>query len=60
MNENTNGLPRECPPKGTDFSLLPDRQLESYIRQLNNRLRKCLTYRTPAVIFWERPVALAV
>lgn len=59
-NENTNGLLRQYLPKGTDFSQLTDWQLESTIRQLNNRPRKCLNYRTPAEVFWRRPVALTM
>ena len=59
-NENTNGLLRQYLPKGTDFSQLTDWQLESYIRQLNNRPRKCLNYRTPVEVFWRRSVALTM
>ena len=34
---------------------------ESYrFRQLNDRPRKCLNYRTPAEVFWRRHVALAM
>jgi IS30 family transposase len=56
--ENTNGLLRQYLPKKTDFSLLTDWQLASYVWQLNSRPRKCLNYRTPAEVFHERPVAL--
>ena len=59
-NENTNGLLRQYVPKGSDVSQLTDWQLESYVRSLNNRPRKCLNYRTPAESFWERPVALTM
>lgn len=59
-NENTNGLLRQYAPKNTDFSQLTDWQLASYVCQLNNRPRKCLNYRTPAEVFHERDVALAV
>lgn len=59
-NENTNGLLRQYLPKGTDFFQLTDWRLASYVWQLNNRPRKCLNYRTPAEVFWERPVALAM
>jgi len=59
-NENTNGLLRQYLPKGTDFSQLTNWQMESTIRQLNNRPRKCLNYRTPAEVFWERTVALTM
>jgi len=57
-NENTNGLLRQYLPKKTDFSLLTDEQLKAYVRQLNQRPRKCLDYRTPVEMFWERNVAL--
>lgn len=59
-NENTNGLLRQYLPRGTDFSQLTDWELESYVRQLNHRPRKCLHYRTPAEVFHERPVALTM
>lgn len=58
--ENTNGLLRQYLPKWMSFSELTDWQLESYVRALNNRPRKCLNYRTPAEVFWRRPVALAM
>ena len=57
-NENTNGLLRQYVPKGRDFKCLTDSQLAAYVRALNNRPRKCLNYRTPAEVFWNRPVAL--
>ena len=42
--ENTNGLLRQYLPKAIGFSELTDWQLESYVRALNNRPRKCLNY----------------
>lgn len=59
-NENTNGLLRQYLPKGSDFAQLTTWRLESTIRQLNDRPRKCLNYRTPAEVFWRRSVALAM
>jgi len=59
-NENTNGLLRQYLPKTESFSQLTGWQLESYVGQLNNRPRKCLNYRTPAEVFWQRNVALAM
>jgi IS30 family transposase len=59
-NENTNGLLRQYLPKAMSFSQLTDWQLASYVVQLNNRPRKCLNYRTPAEVFHERRVALAM
>lgn len=59
-NENTNGLLRQYLPKTMPFDPLTDRQLASYVRQMNHRPRKCLAYRTPAEVFWRRPVALTM
>jgi IS30 family transposase len=59
-NENTNGLLRQYLPKWESFLQLTDWQLERYVRQLNNRPRKCLNYRTPAEVFWRRSVALTM
>ena len=42
------------------LSHLRNAQLARYVRVLNNRLRKCLNYRTPAEVFWHRPVALTM
>lgn len=53
-NENTNGLLRQYLPKGMSFECLTEWQLADYVRQLNNRPRKCLNYRTPAEVFWCR------
>jgi len=34
--------------------------LKAYVRQMNQRPRKCLDYRTPVEMFWERNVALTM
>ena len=59
-DENTNGLLRQYVPKGTDFLPLTDGQVDTYVRPLNSRPRKCLYYRTPAQLFRQRRVALTM
>jgi transposase, IS30 family len=51
-NENTNRLLREYFPKGTDIT---DDQnyLDLVARELNNRPRRTLGYRTPAEVFTD-------
>ena len=51
-NEHTNGLLRRYLPKGTSFSDVTDRQLQSIIDTINNRPRKILNYRTPAEVYY--------
>jgi IS30 family transposase len=57
-NENTNGLLRQYLPKSTDFTQITEQQLQSYVRQLNERPRKKLGYRTPSEVFEQNTVAL--
>ncbi len=52
-SENTNRLPRRYPPHGTDLSVHSQAQLSAIARQLNERPRKTLLYRTPAETFAE-------
>ena len=46
-NENTNGLIRQCFPKGTDFGDIIHEQVMRVQNILNSRPRKRLGYMTP-------------
>ena len=50
--ENTNGLIREYFPKRTDFKKVSDDEVQFVEDRLNNRPRKCLSYRTPNEAFY--------
>jgi len=52
-NENTNGLLRQYMPKGIDISDYSQLQLNAIARQLNERPRKTLGFKTPAEMFSE-------
>lgn len=59
LNENTNGLLRQYWPKKTDFKKVSQRSVSSVIVQLNNRPRKKLNYKTPAIKMAEYMAAIA-
>ncbi|MCT3575142.1 IS30 family transposase, partial [Levilactobacillus brevis] len=44
---------REYLPKGTDLDSITDRRIQAYAEQMNNRLRKCLGWKTPYEIFFN-------
>ena len=52
-NENTNGLPREFFPKGTDFSKVSDEEVERAYGLINDRPRRVLGYRTANEVYRE-------
>lgn len=52
-NENTNGLIRQYFPKGTDFRDVTHDEVRRVENRLNDRPRHCLTFRTPAEVFFE-------
>jgi len=57
-NENTNGLLRQYLPKTTNFCKIKEPYLQRCVRELNNRPRKILGYRTPKEVFEKHTVAL--
>lgn len=52
-NENTNGLLRQYFPKGMDLADVHQNRLNAVARQLNERPRKTLHFKTPAQCFDE-------
>lgn len=52
-NENTNGRLRRVYPKGTDFSIISQRDIDRTVYLMNHTKRKCLDWRTPAEVFRE-------
>ena len=49
LNEHTNGLIRQFFPKGTNFKLVKQQQVDQVVELINHRPRKSLGYRTITV-----------
>ena len=58
-NENTNDLVRFFFPKGFDFHKVNCDDVQFVEDLINNRPRKCLNWKTPNEVFFEKSVALA-
>ena len=52
LNEHTNGLIRQFFPKGTNFKIVKQHQVDHVVELINHRPRKSLDYRTPHEVFW--------
>ena len=52
-NENTNDILRFYYPKGCDFRLVSQKDLDAVVALINNRPKKCLGWKTPAEVFLE-------
>lgn len=47
LNEHTNGLIRQFFPKGTNFKIVKQHEVDKVVELINHRPRKSLGYRTP-------------
>lgn len=57
-NENTNGLLREYLPKSFDIALSSEDDIAQFVRKLNFRPRKCLNWKTPHEVFFNKSLRL--
>lgn len=57
-NENTNGLLREYLPKRVDMTPVSEETIAFYAQKLNTRPRKCLGWRTPYEVFYDKVLHL--
>lgn len=53
-NENTNDIVRFFFPKGFDFRTVTDEDVQRVEDYINNRPRKCLGWKTPAEVFYNK------
>lgn len=56
LNENTNGLVRQYLKKGSGFESVTEQQLSIIMDKLNNRPRKTLDFKTPAMLFLSQAI----
>lgn len=52
--ENAIGRMRRRLPRKTDLATLSEEQFRMIVQLYNNTPRKCLDYRTPAEVFWDK------
>lgn len=52
LNENTNGLIRQCFTKGSSFENITDKDVDGVMEKPNHRPRKTLNYKTPHAVFF--------
>ena len=57
-NENTNGLLREYFPKAEDLTACSIQYIDTCIEKLNKRPRKCLGWKTPYELFFNKVLRL--
>ena len=57
-NENTNDIVRFFFPKGFDFRTISQELVDIVSDLINNRPKKCLDWKTPAEVFFDKTVAL--
>lgn len=57
-NENTNGLIREYLPKSKEMDTVEDSTIYQMIEKLNSRPKKCLGWKTPYEVFFNKALHL--
>ncbi|UZA16695.1 helix-turn-helix domain-containing protein [Moraxella bovis] len=57
-NENTNGLLTEYFPKGSDINQWDNQYIQTKVAKLNLRPRKCLNWRTPYEVYYQKVLQL--
>ena len=53
-NENMNDILRFFFPKGFDFRTITQKDVDTVVDLINHRPRKCLGWKSPAEVFWEK------
>jgi len=59
-NENMNGLIRQYFPKKCNFATITETEIEFVMDRLNNRPRKCLGFKSPNQVFFNRSSVVAL
>jgi IS30 family transposase len=54
LNKHTNGLIRQYFTKGSSLEDITNEQIKAVADKLNNRPRKCLRFKTPHEMFYDK------